>query len=66
MFPPLRYVVVYRYLGSVLVMAIGATGTSNTFSLLSLVSAMSRAIISSSKAVEVTPDKVERRYAEVS
>lgn len=58
------YRVVYRLVGGVYLMLVAAPH-SNVLWLLELVSACVRILIAVSRGVEVTPDKLARRYPEV-
>ena len=60
-----RYRVVYRLVNTVYVMAV-ASAAANVFSLMRLVDAMTRVATLASRGVEVTPEKLSRRYPEVS
>ena len=60
-----RYRVVYRLVGGVYLMLVAAP-QSNVLWLLELISACVRILIAVSRGVEVTPDKLARRYPEVS
>ena len=59
-----RYRVVYRLVNTVYVMAV-ASAAANVFSLMKLVDAMTWAATVASRGVEVTPEKLSRRYPEV-
>ena len=59
-----RYRVVYRLVNTVYVMAV-ASAAANVFSLMKLVDAMTRVATLASRGVEVTPEKLSRRYPEV-
>ncbi|DBA86245.1 hypothetical protein WJX77_008239 [Trebouxia sp. C0004] len=59
-----RYRVVYRLVNTVYVMAV-ASAAANVFSLMKLVDAMTRMATLASRGVEVTPEKLSRRYPEV-
>lgn len=59
-----RYRVVYRLVNTVYVMAV-ASAAANVFSLMKLVDAMTRVATVASRGVEVTPEKLSRRYPEV-
>lgn len=61
---PCRYRVVYRLVNTVYVMAV-ASAAANVFSLMKLVDAMTRMATFASRGVEVTPEKLSRRYPEV-
>ena len=54
----------YRLVNTVYVMAV-ASAAANVFSLMKLVDAVTRVAILASRGVEVTPDKLSRRYPEV-
>lgn len=59
-----RYRVVYRLVNTVYIMAV-ASAAANVFSLMKLVDAMTRVATLASRGVEVTPEKLSRRYPEV-
>ena len=59
-----RYRVVYRLVNTVYVMAV-ASAAANVFSLMKLVDGMTRVATLASRGVEVTPEKLSRRYPEV-
>ncbi|KAL3157615.1 hypothetical protein ABBQ32_012066 [Trebouxia sp. C0010 RCD-2024] len=59
-----RYRVVYRLVNTVYVMAV-ASAAANVFSLMKLVDAITRVATLASRGVEVTPEKLSRRYPEV-
>ena len=63
-FPACRYRVVYRLVNSVYVMTVAAAHT-NVFYTLQLVEGAVRVLVAACKGVDVTPDKVTRRYPEV-
>ena len=59
-----RYRVVYRLVNTVYIMAV-ASAAANVFSLMKLVDAMTKVATLASRGVEVTPEKLSRRYPEV-
>ena len=59
-----RHRVVYRLVGGVYLMVVAAV-QANVLWLLKLLDACVRVLIAVAKAVEVTPDKLARRYPEV-
>lgn len=59
-----RYRVVYRLVNTVYVMAV-ASAAANVFSLMRLVDAMTHVATLASRGVEVTPEKLSRRYPEL-
>lgn len=63
-FPACRYRVVYRLVNGVYVMTVAAAHT-NVFYMLQLVEGAVRVLVAACKGVDVTPDKVTRRYPEV-
>ncbi|KAF8065809.1 hypothetical protein HT031_002869 [Scenedesmus sp. PABB004] len=59
-----RYAVVYRLLHQVLVVVVSAAG-ANVFSSLNLASGVSRLLVAEAKTVELTPERVLKKYAQV-
>ena len=59
-----RHRVVYRLVGGVYLMVVSAV-QANVLWLLNLLDACVRVLIGVAKSVEVTPDKLARRYPEV-
>ena len=59
-----RYRVVYRLVNTVYIMAI-ASAAANVFALMKLVDALTAIATIASRGVEVTPEKLSRRYPEV-
>lgn len=59
-----RYAAVYRLLGSVLIIVV-ARCHANVFSCLNLASAISRLLVAESKSVDVSPQRLLKKYAQV-
>lgn len=59
-----RYRVVYRLVNTVYIMAV-ASAAANVFALMKLVDALTVIATLASRGVEVTPEKLSRRYPEV-
>lgn len=59
-----RYAVVYRLLHGVLVIVVSRSH-ANVFSNLNLVAAISRLLVAELKSVEITPERVIKKYAQV-
>lgn len=59
-----RYRVVYRLVNTVYIMAV-ASAAANVFALMKLVDALTAIATVASRGVEVTPEKLSRRYPEV-
>ena len=56
---------VYRLVGSVYVMVIAASAAPNVFYMMRLVEGTTRVLVAASRGVEVTQDKLMKRYPEV-
>lgn len=59
-----RYAVVYRLLHGVLLIVVSRSH-ANVFSNLNLVAAISRLLVAELKSVEITPERVIKKYAQV-
>jgi hypothetical protein len=59
-----RYAVVYRLLHGVLVIVVSRSH-ANVFANLNLVASISRLLVAELKSVEITPERVLKRYAQV-
>lgn len=59
-----RYAVVYRLLHGVLVIVVSRSH-SNVFANLNLVAAISRLLVAELKSVEITPERLLKKYAQV-
>lgn len=62
--PGRRYQVVYRLVGQVLVIVV-ADRRGNVFSCLNLARALSQLLVMECKTVDVSPDRLEKRYPQV-
>jgi hypothetical protein len=62
---PCRYAVVYRLLHGVLVIVVSRSH-ANVFANLNLVAAVSRLLVAELKSVEITPERLVKKYAQVS
>jgi len=60
-----RYQAVYRLVGGVLVMVFSDGHSGNVYSSLNLVLALSRLLVMECKSIEVTGERLEKRYAQV-
>lgn len=61
---PCRYAVVYRLLHGVLVIVVSRSH-ANVFASLNLVAAISRLLVAELKSVEITPERLLKKYAQV-
>ncbi len=59
-----RYNAVYRLVGQVLVLII-TRAHDNVFASLNMVLSITRLLVAECKTIEVSPDRIERRYAQV-
>jgi hypothetical protein len=59
-----RYAVVYRLLHQVLVVVV-SRAHSNVFSSLNLAAAISRLLVAEAKSIELTPERLLKKYAQV-
>lgn len=59
-----RYAVVYRLLHGVLAIVVSRSH-ANVFANLNLVAAISRLLVAELKSVEITPERVIKKYAQV-
>jgi hypothetical protein len=59
-----RYAVVYRLLHQVLVVVV-SRAHANVFSSLNLVAAISRLLVAEAKSIELTPERLLKKYAQV-
>lgn len=59
-----RYAVVYRLLHQVLIVVV-SRAHSNVFSCLNLAAGISRLLVAEAKSIELTPERLLRKYAQV-